>query len=151
MRILLRFVCVIALSIVIYIEMFAIDSRLEGTWELTVYNLSKVRIATLVIEFTNDDTEELCSVVGDWKKIEVISYSPTKNSFFPDVDLGILYQELSYRIESENLSIGMNSICDYGKYLKGSLNDSEVVGSYDEWGWEQRKSLGTFKIKRLGT
>lgn len=142
-------VLIITIVTLLYVKVFALDSRLNGTWKLEVYDPSKVLIAELEIEFTTTEAE-ICSVVGDWRLVKVISSSPQKNQFYPDAEIIRIHQELSYELGDDTLTIGLNNICDYSKHLTGKLINGQAIGTYVSFGWE-REQLGSFSIKRVGT
>lgn len=142
-------VLIITIVTLLYLRVVALDGRLNGTWELEVYDPSKILIAELEIEFTTTDAES-CSVVGEWRLVRVISSSPQKNQFYPDPKIIRLHQELSYQVGDDTLTIGLNNICDYSKHLTGKLINGQATGTYVSFGWE-RDQLGSFSIKRVGT
>lgn len=146
----ITFTLLVAILAIIYTQFFAIDSRLTGKWKLEVYDFSTGTNTTLLMTFTDEEAES-CSVVGNWKKVQVLSITPRQNEFFPDPSLGILHQELSYQLEADTLTIGLNNVCDYGKSLTGKLSNYQSTGIYSEWGWGQSKQLGTFSIARNDT
>lgn len=148
MKKILTFALIITIATFAYLKVFALDSRLNGKWELEVYDLNNSVIAELTIEF-NTVTAESCSG-GDWKQIKVISSSPQKNQFYPDAAMMILHQELSYQLSGDTLIIGRNNICDAYKHLTGKLINAQATGKYASFGWEPEE-LGTFSIKRIGT
>ena len=143
-------ITIITIVALLYVKVFALDSRLSGSWELVVYDPNKTPIAELEIEFTASDAES-CSVGGEWRLVKVISSSPQKNQFYPDAEMIRLYQELSYQVSDDTLTIGLNNICDYSKHLTGRLISGQAVGTYVSFGWGRVQQLGSFSIQRVGT
>ena len=129
------------------VKVFAVEDKLTGTWSLSVNNLDHILITTLEIKFTADKANSCLG--GSWRKIEVISSTPEKNSFYPDSSM-ILNQELSYKLDNDVLTIGRNNICDAYKHLTGKLKEYQAGGKYISFGWG-RKELGTFKLRRTST
>ncbi|KTF18229.1 hypothetical protein [Pseudoalteromonas sp. H105] len=135
------------ITALVYLKFSALDSRLDGKWALEVYDLNASVIAKLKIEFHANNVESCLG--GEWKKINVISYSPQRNQFYPDTSMVMLQQELSYQLNGDRLIIGRNNICDAYKHLTGNLTTTQSTGSYVSFGWEHEE-LGTFSIKRIG-
>jgi hypothetical protein len=138
---------IITIFSILPIKVFAAEDKLIGTWSLDVNNLNNRLITTLEIKFTADKAKSCLG--GSWRKIEVISSTPEKNSFYPDSSM-ILNQELSYKLDNAVLTIGRNNICDAYKHLTGELKEYQAIGKYIGFGWE-RKELGTFKLHRTST
>jgi hypothetical protein len=137
-------VLTIIMIVVFSFKTFSLENRLTGTWGLDVHNLNKTLITALKIKFTTVKADSCLG--GSWRKIEVISSTPEKNSFYPDNSM-ILHQELSYKLESDILTIGRNNICDAYKHLTGKLVEDKANGTYISFGWS-REELGSFKLHR---
>ncbi|HVI56024.1 MAG TPA: hypothetical protein VM621_13355 [Luteibacter sp.] len=114
------------------------SSDLPGQWALSVENPRHRVVATLDVEFTDEQAPSCLG--GEWKVVKVVSATTRDDSFFPTSD------PLSYRIEDKQLTIGRNEWCDAYLLLKGPLEGPSVSGDYFAFGMGGSTPLGYFKL-----
>lgn len=117
----------------------AISSELRGQWTLLVENPDRQAVATLKVEFT--DEQATSCLGGDWKVLKVVSATTRDEDFFPSSD------PLSYHVVDNQLTIGRNESCDAYLLLKGPLDGPGVKGEYFFWGQGGSTPLGYFELR----
>lgn len=117
----------------------AISSELRGQWTLLVENPDRQAVATLKVEFTDEQARSCLG--GDWKVLKVVSATTRDEDFFPSSD------PLSYHVVDNQLTIGRNESCDAYLLLKGPLDGPGVKGEYFFWGQGGSTPLGYFELR----
>jgi hypothetical protein len=114
---------------------------LSGTWTLQVEDQSHKAIASLTVQFTNEQDSRSC-ISGKWMKVKVVSATAVDQSFYPLTD------PLSYEIAHDRITIGRNGICDAYLMLDGPLKDQPIRGGYYSLGLGGSRPKGFFTLGR---
>ena len=112
---------------------------LDGPWLLTIENLDHEEVASLVVQFTENEAQSCLG--GAWKRIVVLESKTTDERFFP------VTSPLSYNVDGSTLTIGRNEVCDAYLHLRGSLENGAARGPYYSFGW-RHQDLGFFVLRR---
>jgi hypothetical protein len=112
---------------------------LAGQWDLKIEDKNHHVVTVLVIEFTEHQARSC--IAGKWFRVDVVSSTTEDSQFFPVSD------PLSYAVESNQLSIGRNEVCDAYLWLQGTLDNEIIRGEYFSFGWGS-KPLGFFALSK---
>ena len=122
-----------------YPESQEVPRQFLGSWTISVKNLQREVVTTLVVRFSKEQADSC--IGGYWRKLEVLSHSTTNEDFFP------IGEPLSYEIMDNKVVIGRNEICDAYLHLNGEMKNSRVTGEYIAFGWGS-ENLGYFSLER---
>lgn len=123
---------------ILFISTAACSSELPGRWTLAIENPEHVVVATLAVEFL--DEQAVSCLGGDWKTVKVVSATTGDDDFFPTSE------PLAYQIEKGQITIGRNQMCDAYLLLKGKLGEPQVKGDYFSFGMGGSFPLGYFTL-----
>lgn len=115
---------------------------LDALWQLRITDLKHTVKVDATIRFTKAAETGSC-MVGNWKRIVVVSKVAYDNKFFP------LDEPLAYKLESGTLTLGRINVCDGYLFLNGKLKDKNVEGSYYASGMLSSEQLGHFSLKQI--
>ncbi|GLQ97411.1 hypothetical protein GCM10007863_18310 [Dyella mobilis] len=118
----------------------ACSTDISGQWTLSVENTEHHVVATLRVEFTNENAASCMG--GEWKVLRVISATAKEKDFFPTAD------PLSYQVDDRKLTIGRNEVCDAYLWLQGALGGASVRGDYFSLGPGGTTPLGYFNLSQ---
>jgi hypothetical protein len=130
----------IFISAILFLSSAVCSRELSGQWTLSVENPEHLVVATLRVEFT--DNQARSCMAGEWKTLKVVAATTRDKDFFPSSD------PLSYRIEDKQLTIGRNELCDAYLWLQGPLGGPSVRGDYFSLGLGGSAPLGYFSLSQ---
>jgi len=116
--------------------------EVNSRWNLRVMDLKhKVRVDATV-RFLAEPATESC-IGGTWKRVVVEAKSAQDEQFFSLAD------QLSYELETGELTLGRTKVCDGYLFLSGRSGKSPIRGTYVAVGIGAYRKLGYFTLRQL--